>query len=200
MSPADHAEAESSLSLGTVYPIAPQPADEASTRWIDAGPLWIGVEYRELDPESLLASYADNPQSMEDLLAAGAGTFADEGVSLHVKCKQDDHEYLRFDVFEGEPHYHYIRNAAPGEAISNHLIPFDVAAHGDMFEWAIRCLRERLPAMLQEVSAEDLILDLDPARLSRAVDEAEALARSARENLQKVRQAIDAAGGAADGA
>ena len=181
---------ENSLSLGTVYPIPPQPADEASTRWIDAGPITIGVEYRELDPESLLATYADNPQSMEDILKAGGATFSDEGVSLHVKSSEDGHEYLRFDVFEGEPHYHYIRNVSAGEEVSNHIIPFDTAAHGDMFEWALRCLRERLPAMLREVSAESVLRDLDPARLSRAVDEAETLARGARENLQKVRQAI----------
>lgn len=183
---------DNSLRLGTVYPIPPQPADEASTRWIDAGPIEIGVEYRELDPESLLATYEDNPRSMEEILKAGGATFADEGVSLHVKSAENGHEYLRFDVFEGEPHYHYIRRVADGEEISNHIIPFDSAAHGDMFEWALRCLRERLPAMLGEVSAESLIRDLDPARLSRAVDEAESLARGARENLQKVRQAIAA--------
>ena len=97
---------------------------------------------------------------------------------------------LRFDVFEGEPHYHYIRKASGGEVISNHIIPFDLAAHGDMFEWVLRCLRERLPAMLSEVAAEGLVRGLDPDRLTQAVNEAEALARSARENLQKVRQAI----------
>ncbi len=183
-------QSKSSLSLGTVYPIAPQPADEASTRWIDAGPIAIGVEYRELDPESLLATYADNPQSMEDILKAGGATFVDEGVSLHVKSTEDNHEYLRFDVFEGEPHYHYIRKVSAGEEISNHIIAFDIAAHGDMFEWALRCLRERLPAMLREVSAEGLVRDLDPARLTRAVDEAETLAQGAREKLQQVRQAI----------
>lgn len=187
MSPSD----ENSLSLGVVYSIPPQPADEASTRWIDAGPITIGVEYRELDPESLLETYADNPQSMEELLRAGGATFTDEGVSLHVKSAEDGHEYLRFDVFEGEPHYHYIRKASAGEEVSNHIIPFDVAAHGDMFEWALRCLRERLPAMLREVSADGLLLDLDPTRLSQAVDEAETLARGARANLRKVRQAID---------
>jgi len=185
---------DNSLSLGVVYAIPPQPADEASTRWIDAGSISIGVEYRELDPESLLASYEDNPQSMEDLLKAGGATFTDEGVSFHVKGNRDGHEYLRFDVFESEPHYHYIRNASASEPISNHIIPFDVAAHGEMFEWALRCLRERLPEMLREVSAEEIVVDLDPARLSKAVDEAEALARGARENLQKVRQAVDRAG------
>lgn len=195
MSPEVSPEVESSLSLGTVYPIAPQPADEESTRWIDVGPIAIGVEYRELDPDSLLATYADNPQSMEEILKAGGATFVDEGVSLHVKSTAEDHEYLRFDVFEGEPHYHYIRKVSASEEISNHIIPFDTAAHGEMFEWAIRCLRERLPAMLGEVEAEGLVRDLDPARLTKAIDQAEALARTARENLQKVRRAVDEAGG-----
>ncbi|MFK7894634.1 MAG: hypothetical protein AB8G23_02300 [Myxococcota bacterium] len=190
MSPAD----DNSLHLGVVYPIPPQPADEACTRWIDAGPISIGVEYRELDPDSLLATYEDNPQSMEELLKAGGGTFSDEGVSLHVKSTENGHEYLRFDVFEGEPHYHYIHRVADGEEISNHIIPFDVAAHGDMFEWAIRCLRERLPAMLTEVSAEEIVRDLDATRFSKAVDEAEALARGARENLRKVRSVVEGAG------
>jgi len=182
---------ENSLSLGVVYAIPPQPADEASTRWIDAGPISIGVEYRELDPESLLASYEDKPQSMEELLKAGGATFTDEGVSFHVKSSQNDHEYLRFDVFIGDPHYHYIRNASETEPISNHIIPFDVAAHGEMFEWTLRCLRERLPAMLAEVDAEDLVADLDPSRLAKAVDEAEVLARGAQANLEKVRRVVD---------
>jgi len=46
------------------------------------------------------------------------------------------------------------------------LKPFDITAHGDLFEWARRCLRERLPAMIREVSTEGLVRELDPARLS----------------------------------
>ena len=39
----------------------------------------------------------------------------DEGVSLHVCDGETGAEYLRFDVFVKEPHYHYI---VPGDTTS----------------------------------------------------------------------------------
>ena len=55
------------------------------------------------------------------------GGFADEGVSLHVIDASDAHEYLRFDMFDDEPHYHYIHKPDDGSIVNN-VIDFDVPA------------------------------------------------------------------------
>jgi hypothetical protein len=53
------------------------------------------------------------------------GGFADEGVTIHVFDASDGHEYLRFDVFDDEPHYHYIHRTV-GDTVVNNVIDFDV--------------------------------------------------------------------------
>ena len=42
--------------IGTIYNIAPQPPDAANTRWIPAGVLVFGVEYRDVSPADLSAA------------------------------------------------------------------------------------------------------------------------------------------------
>ena len=49
------------------------------------------------------------------------------------------------------------------------MIPFDRAASGNMFEWAIRCIRERLEPMLAYCGASDLWQRIDPAALEQAL-------------------------------
>ena len=61
--------------------------------------------------ESLDETYKDNPEHLAELREQSPeGGFADEGVTIHVFDADDGHEYLRFDVFDDEPHYHYIHN------------------------------------------------------------------------------------------
>ena len=128
--------------IGVVYNIPPEPPKEANTRWFPAGAITIGLEYRDLDPESLHELYKDNPDHLKEMLEkAPEGGFTDEGVSIHVRGTADGHEYLRFDVFEGEPHYHYVFNSPE---IINNVVVFDTLAHGDMMPFAFHCLRHRL--------------------------------------------------------
>jgi len=99
--------------IGKVYGIPPQPHVEEDTRLVPAGAVTFGVEYRDLDPEMLRATYAGNEAQLAELEEKSPeGGFYDEGVSIHVFDAEDMHEYVRFDVFAGEPHYHYDWDAA----------------------------------------------------------------------------------------
>ncbi len=84
-------------------------------------------------------------------------------------------EYLRFDCFADEPHYHYI---IPGRG--NMLVHFDRVANGPMLDWTLRTLRGRLPELLAQVGAEKLAASLQPAVLERALDEVERVASARR--------------------
>jgi len=167
--------------VGTIYHIPPQPPDEARTRWIPAGVVTIGVEYRDVTPEALVETYRDDPEQLAEMLAKSPeGGFADEGVSLHVNGTDDGHEYLRFDVFDGEPHYHYVHRVGPGEDPVNQVVDFDVAAHGEMLPWALECIRHRLPAMLPRAGGAALVGRLDQAAIDAALATVAPLAEAAQ--------------------
>ena len=164
--------------IGKVYGIPPQPLVAEHTRFVPAGNLRLGIEYRSLDPDSLVETYKhDAAQLAEMLERSPEGGFTDEGLSLHVCGAEDGHEYVRFDVFDGEPHYHYNH---PGPEVINNVIDFDTTAHGDMLPWALACLRARLPAMLTEAGGGALVDGLDQAAIDAAVDELTALAAQVR--------------------
>ena len=70
---------------GTTYSIPPQPPIAANNHLFPAGALTFGVEYRELDPDSLRATYAGNEAQLAELEARSPeGGFFDNGVSIHV--------------------------------------------------------------------------------------------------------------------
>ena len=58
--------------IGKVYAIPPQPPVEENMRYFDAGALRFGVEYRALDPESLVETYKDRPDELAEMLEAVA--------------------------------------------------------------------------------------------------------------------------------
>jgi hypothetical protein len=167
--------------VGKVYNIPAQPPVEEHTHRIPAGVLTFGVEYRDLDPESLKATYAGNAKHLAELEdKSPEGGFTDEGVSIHVFETEGGHEYLRFDVFDGEPHYHYIHRTAPGEPVVNNVIDFDVTAHGEMLPWVVERLRNRLPEMLGQAGGGHLAGRLDAEEISRAVDDVATMAEDAQ--------------------
>jgi hypothetical protein len=175
------------MDVGTVYTIPPQPPVAESTRWFPAGALTIGVEYRDVDPDGLVATYADDPEQLAELLRESPeGGFSDEGVSIHVASAESGHEYLRFDAFDGEPHYHYIHD---GPEVVNHVVPFDAVADGDMLAWTFQRLRTRLPQMLAEAGAPQLGAAVDAAAIERALAEVESVAEAAQTRLRAVRHA-----------
>jgi hypothetical protein len=128
--------------------ITPIPPDPDQTRYFAVGDLQIGLENRNLD------------------LPSAEGQFVDSGPSIHVEDRSTGIEYLRFDMFDAEPHYHYMKTGT-----SNRLVVFDHAANGDMASWTLRCLRYRLPEMLIEAGAEHLSANLDIEALSKALNE-----------------------------
>lgn len=162
---------------GVVYNVQPQPPVEEDTRWFSAGAVTFGVEYREVDPAALAETYGDDATAMAEIEAnSPEGGFVDAGVSIHVKGTADSHEYVRFDIFDGEPHYHYVRPSGD----HNNVVEYDAVAHGDMLDFAIGRLRTRLAEMLTHAGGESVAAELDPVVQSPVIDDVEQLARRAR--------------------
>ncbi len=150
------------MALGIVYTILPEPINAKETLFFEAGVVRIGLEVRSIDNASLQAAYANSEEDLKKLEAiVGDTPISDGGVSLHVLGTDDNHEYLRFDCFEDDPHYHYIHRTAPGEMPVNHWVPFDQAACGDMLEWTLTSIRTRLPAMLSKAKGDHLVPGLN---------------------------------------
>lgn len=145
--------------VGTTYDIPPAPPDPASTDWLDIGPLRIGIEYRKLDPVALDAIYAGSEHLDALHEASPEGGFTDEGVSVHVVSVADDHEWVRFDMFVEEPHYHYVNKSAG----TNTVVFYDTVAHGPVVEWTLGRLRHRLPEMLRHAGGADVADAVDDA-------------------------------------
>ena len=167
--------------IGEVYNMPPQPPVAQNNRLLPAGSVTFGVEYRELDPEALSATYADNASHLAEMHEKSPeGGFFDSGVSIHVCDTDDGHEYVRFDILDDDPHYHYIHKTAPGAEIVNNVVAYDTVALGDMLTWTLERLRTRLPAMLAEAGAGELAARLDPDRVGAALEEVQALAEHAQ--------------------
>ena len=140
------------------------PAPE-NTDYLEVGPLRIGIEYRKLDPATIEAAYDDGGDVAEIRENSPEGGFTDEGLSFHVESIEDNHEYLRFDAFADDPHYHYVDR----EAGTNNVVDFDVAAHGKMIPWILDCLATRLGPMLEHAGARSLASRITPSVARDAV-------------------------------
>ena len=144
----------------TRYEVMPIPPVASQTVEFQAGALSIGVEYRLL---------TDAIAARGELAPATGGASArrekldDRGVSLHVFGHETGErlEYLRFDCFEEDPHYHYIS----WKDAFNHMVHLDPVADGDPVAWALERIRTRLPQMLERAGAADLARELQPGAL-----------------------------------
>ena len=142
----------------TRYSLMPIPPIEAHTQWFEAGGLRIGVEYRLLT--DAIAAAADLVAASGDVPGVEAeGPIDDRGVSLHVVARQDGEprEFLRFDCFQEDPHYHYVS----WRDKTNEMIHIDPIADGDPLVWALDRIRTRLPQMLARAGAEDVAARVD---------------------------------------
>ena len=167
---------------GTTYNVPPIPPDDAHTTYVDAGVLRIGVEYRLLDDAELEANYEGD--EMEEIQGAlGGAVVQDNGASIHVLGREDGHEYLRFDLSEKGPHYHYIDLGGQEQTI----IDFDRVALGDMLPWALAQLRNRLVPMLQHAGGKKLAREVEANAqpLHDSLAEVERLVRAAQAELEK---------------
>ncbi len=165
--------------IGKTYNMPPQPADEEATTYLDAGAVSIGVEYRVVDPQSLRATYQGNAGQLAELEERSPeGGFYAEGLSLHVVAKADGHEYLRFDLFDDPPHYHYNHPVVDG-VHTNNVVDYDTVTNGPMLDWTLERLRTRLPEMLRQAGGAAIADRVDPEALLPVLPEVERLARAA---------------------
>jgi hypothetical protein len=122
--------------LGMAFPVMPAPMIPEHCIHVPAGAVNLVVEARDL--------IADRQVTHPDEVREENPQFDDFGASLHIMSAADGVEHLRFDCFDNEPHYHYIR---PSQQM-NVIVRLDHVAEGDAIDWTISRLRERLPEML----------------------------------------------------
>lgn len=99
----------------------------------------------------------------------------DQGVCVHVLgdvSADDEHELLRFDCFDHEPHYHY------GPQKRNRRLMLDRTTEGDSLDWTINQLRARLPEMIERAGYPDLSETARGSDLSAELDALESQARA----------------------
>jgi hypothetical protein len=117
---------------------------------VAAGPITFMVEHRSVVQEGVEAG----------------------GPTVRVLGSSDQHEYLRFDMFNVNAHYHY---EPPAE--KERILMIDTVADGDPVDWSLERLRQRLQPMLVAAGAEPLASELDDATLTLALDKVEILVR-----------------------
>ena len=158
---------ETNYPLGRLYDRLPIPIDLERCQEVAAGPLTFLIEGRRLTTAAVSAHRG----------GTGHEEFDDQGVSLHVLAAGDGREYLRFDCFEREPHYHYLGH----DPALNRVIRYDEVAGGDCAQWAIERIRTRLPEMLEFAGRGDLAgaVRAEPDTVRAAVDKAAAILAAA---------------------
>ncbi len=158
----------------TKYDIMPIPPVEAQCEKFDAGPVTIWVEYRLLD-DAIAAAHQAN-----EGFDGKIDQLEDCGVSLHVFGEPapgaERIEFLRFDCFDEDPHYHYVSYANT----TNEMVHIEPAAMGDPLEWAMDRIRTRLPQMLARAGAADLASRVEPADVERVMPKVAEAAYRAR--------------------
>jgi len=147
----------STFQVGTRYDVGPLPYIPEHTTYFPAGAITLAVEYREIDDALLSDAFGAEAH------AAQGQSFDDSGVSLHV-LDEAGAEYLRFDCFDNDPHYHYI---TPGSHQS--IVAYDAASNGDMLTWALRAIGERTAQMLEHASVPELAAKVDRERVRDAL-------------------------------
>ena len=139
----------------TRYDVMPIPPVEAHTRCSSTpARCCFGVEYRLLT-DAIAAAARPGAARSGDVSARRDRSFDDRGVSIHVygvRRPRAPAEYLRFDCFDEDPHYHYVS----WKAMTNEMIHIDPVAEGDPLSLDPRaCMRTRLPQMLARAGAEE---------------------------------------------
>ncbi len=154
--------------LGRDYTVMPIPMDPDQCVEVDAGPLVFVAESRVLSARGVRehAATAGMLERIDDVEG-----LEDSGLSIHVLDAADRGEHLRFDCFENDPHYHYIRQAAG----NNTVVRFDDIADDDPLAWTLGRLRTSLPRMLDHVGLAQLAEQVRARHdeVARSIDELE---------------------------
>ena len=173
--------------------VKPQILELEKMYFFPAGVIEFGVIYRKINEETLVP-YEGRPGVAELLGKIRKENYSDQGVSIYVFQAGTKRDYLRFDCFEREPHYHYHHlhslQDSGQEIIMNtqkigsfaesvtmnghwHQLPFDPIANGDIRAWAMDKLRNRLVPMLGQVGEADLAAKIDSEECAAAIDSLE---------------------------
>ncbi len=155
---------------GNRYEQLPIPMVAEHCVTVDAGAVQLIVESRQLTNAILDETY-------NGAVKPGI-TFDDSGATLHVCGTADGLEYLRFDCFENEPHYHYIEPTAG----ANVVVRIDELAVGDPVEFSLACVEHHLPDMLRNCGVADLANEV-----ARRLDAVSAAMSDVRELMAKAR-------------
>ena len=168
---------------GIYYNTMPIPPVAEHCIPVEAGPVTFVVESRLLTNDILRTQH---PGGSLDLTAT---VYDDFGATVHVCDDSDGTEHLRFDCFEKEPHYHYIKNKEQGNLICR----IDEVAEGDPIEWTLGRLRDRLPEMLDLAGAHSLARAArdQSHHIAPAVDRVDELLRRAQVEAAAMRRAAD---------
>ncbi len=155
---------------GNRYRRLPIPMVAEACIPVDAGAVQFVVESRRLTDDIIKGVF-------DDVVDTGI-TFDDHGATLHVCGTEDGLEYLRFDCFENEPHYHYIE---PSNGV-NTVVRIDELAVGDPVEFSLGCVGHHLADMLRHCGAADLADEVDgqPDVVDTAMAEVRELMTKAR--------------------
>ena len=164
---------ESPYRRGNRYGQLPIPMVTEHCIPVDAGAVQLVVESRKLTNEIIESTYQGGVKS--------AIPFDDFGATLHVCGTDDGLEYLRFDCFENEPHYHYIEPAAG----ANTVVRIDELAVGDPIDFSLAAVEHRLPDMLRNCGVAGLADEV--AGLADQVNNAVA---EVRELMEKARYPV----------
>jgi hypothetical protein len=84
------AKTESIIVRGQAFNFMPIPMIEHNAEWFEAGPIAFAVEAR--------------------VLGESQGNLATGGGTIHVFSADRSTEFVRFDCFDKEPHYHYLNH------------------------------------------------------------------------------------------
>ena len=164
---------ESPYRRGTRYDQLPIPMVTEHCIPVDAGAVQLVVESRTLTNEILERAF---PGGVDTQVR-----FDDFGASLHVCGTTDGLEYLRFDCFEHEPHYHYIEQAAG----ANTVVRIDELAVGDPVDFSLACVEYHLPAMLRHCGVAALADEV-----AGAADKVHAAVGEVRDLMTKARRPV----------
>jgi hypothetical protein len=161
----------------TRYASMPIPGIDSQTEFFNAGAITIGVEFRFLTEAVIEANRAKMPAA-NGSVSRLFEVYDDSGVSIHVygDAEGERLEYLRFDCFHDDPHYHYVSwtNAI------NDVLHMDPIADGDPLAWALERVRTRLPQMLERAGTPRNAAAVDLQAIDRIMPQVTEAAYRAR--------------------
>lgn len=102
-----------------------------------------------------------------------AGQDGGPSISVFVGTDPDKQEALRFDVFKGRPHYHYLRPGREDLLGEQYDISSDPVIIGNRVEWVLDQIAHRLPDMLAHAGypevAQRIHVDMESVEVEDAI-------------------------------